>query len=236
VEIPWIFYADAVATALPLGGGWLGPHPTSSARRWILSWTGLLLATNLVAMVLALQGRNNHWLNYLVTPIAGALVLWGLSHWQKTSLAMLAMRLAVPLLGITWIGIVIRFENTKTFSLLAEPFAGLLILAASIYTLTSRAFAETGNLFKRDWFWIAIGMALYSGVAVALPPASHWLLERHPELVIKAYEVKAAIEILALLLISRGMLCPIPAMPFGGSFSQGSSPSPSSSSASSSRW
>lgn len=202
----------------------------------MLWWSAFLAAANTVTVLLGMRNINNHWLNYLATPIAGALVLWGLSHWQKSSLAMLAMRLAVPLLGITWVAIVIRFENTKTFSLLAEPFAGLLILAAAIYTLTSRAFAETGNLFQQDWFWIAIGMAVYSGVAVALPPTSHWLLERHPELVIKAYEVRAAIEILALLLISRGMLCPTPAMPFGGSFSQGSSPSPSSSSASSSRW
>lgn len=187
-------------------------------------------------MLLGMQNRNNHWVNYVATPISGGLALWALSHWQKSSLAALSVRLLVPLLGITWVGIVVRFENTKTFSLLAEPFAGLLILGAAIYTLISRAFAETGNLLKQDWLWVALGMALYSGVAVALPPTSYWLLARHPELVVKAYEVKSGIEILALLLISRGMLCPIPVLPSGGFLSRASSRSPLSSSASSSRW
>ena len=193
-----------------------------------MGWSAFTVGLNLLALFLATRSINNHWVSYVTLPVASALALWALSTWQLSSLSALAMRLAVPLLWITWIGIVLRFENTKTFSLLAEPFAGLLVMAATIYTLIVRAFAETGNLLGQDWFWIVLGLTLVSALAVALPPTSYWLLARHPELVVKAYQVKSAIEIVALLLIARGMLCPIPAMPFGGSFSRGSSPSPSS--------
>jgi hypothetical protein len=236
MRTPWIVYAGMASSVLPIVAGAMARRELTRPRRWIMAWAGFIAVANLATMILALSNRNNHWINYLATPVAGALALWALSHWQKPSLASLSMRLAVPLLGIAWIGIVVLVENTKTFSLLAEPFAGLLVLGAATYTLISRAFTEAGNLLQQDWFWVAIGLALYSGIAVALPPTSYWLLARHPDLVVKAYEVKSALEILALLLMARGMLCPTPVSPFGGSFSRASSPSPSSSSASSSRW
>ena len=236
MRAPWILYADLVATAFPLASGLLARRRLTPGRRWIVVWSGLFVVANLGALFLGMMGRNNHWITYVVTPIAGVLALLAFSTWQTSAIARLAMRLAIPLLAITWVGIVVVLENTKTFSLVAEPFAGLLILAASIYTLISRAFAEPGNLFRQDWFWIAVGMALYSGMAVALPPTAHWLLARHPELVAKAYQVKAAAEILALVLIARGVLCPIPATPFGGSSLPGRSRSASSSSDSSRPW
>ena len=187
MRAPGIIYVATAAPLLPLLGGVLRAGRLPPGRRWFVFWSAAITAANVAALALALQNRNNHWLNYLSTPIAGAIALWALSYWQIRSLPTLSLRLLVPLLGMTWIGIVLRFENTQTFSLLAEPFAGLLIMAATVYTLIARAFAETADLFKQDWFWICVGLALYSGVAVGLPPTSHWLLARHPELVVKAY-------------------------------------------------
>lgn len=236
MKSPWILYVDGVATTLPLLSGVVARRRLSPARRWIVGWSGVTIALNVVALALAMQGKNNHWLGYLLLPVAGALLLWGLSCWQRSALASLAMRLAIPLLLVTWAGLVLRFEDTRTFSLVAEPFAGLLIMAAAIYTLVSRGINERGRFGAQDWFWISAGLVLYAGLTVALPPASYWLLTRHPELVIRAYELKAAIETVALLLISRGMFCPTPARPSGGSSSREPSRSRSSSSDSSRPW
>jgi len=236
VNLPWVIYADMVATVVPLVAGAANRRRLTSARRWILGWSGLLVAANLLSAALAMQNRNNHWLNYVVTPLGAAVSLWAVSLWQRSLRATRALRLCIPLLGMSWIAIVLRWENTATFSVLAEPFAGLLVLGAAIYTLVASTATESGDLLKQDWFWVATGLALYSGAAVALPPTAYWLLDRNRSLAIKVYEVKALIEIVAFLVISKGMLCPIPAMPFGGSFSRGSSPSPSSSSASAPPW
>jgi len=192
-------------------------------------WCGFVLLANLTSLLLARRGLNNHWLNYIVTPVSGALLLWSLSLWQRSALSALALRLAIPLLALTWTGIVLRFENTRTFSLLAEPFAGLLVLGAAIYTLVSRGFADPGNVVRQDWLWVGLGLAFYAGGAIALPPASNWLMQRSPELVVKAYEVKSLVEILALLAIARGLTCPLPpTSPSGGSSWPGSSRWPSS--------
>src|SRR4026209_1888798 len=152
MRIPWIVYAGTASSILPVVAGLLAHRRLTLASRWILAWAAFVVLANLLTTLLAWQDRNNHWVNYLATPVAGGLALCALSHWQQSSLAALSMRLAVPLLAITWIGIVVRFENTKPLSLPAEPFAGLLVMAAATYTLISRAFTETGNVLGQAWF------------------------------------------------------------------------------------
>lgn len=221
-------YAGATAQSLPIVTAAIRRRPLAPAHKWVIGWCGLLVLGELVALTLALQNRNNHWLDYLITPIAAALVLWAFSFWQTTPVATLSFRILVPLLGITWVGMVLLVEDTTTFSLLAEPFAGLLVTGGAVYTLISGAFRETGNLLKQDWLWIGLGVVLVWGSAVALPPTAHWLLSRHPELVVRVYQVRALIQIVAFLAIARGILCPIAALRSGGSSSRASSRSPSS--------
>jgi hypothetical protein len=222
MKVPWIVYAGAVAQALPLAAVVARRRALGSPRRWILGWSALLVATSLTSLWFAKQNRNNHWLIYLTTPILASIVLWALSLWQTSAVARLAFRLLVPLLGLTWAALLL-VEDTRTFSLVAEPFAGLLVMGAAIYTLVTRTFRDTGTLYQFDWLWIALGLALYSGLDVALPPTAHWLLALHPELVVSAYKVRAGFQIVAFALIARGMTCPIAATQSGGSFSLASS-------------
>lgn len=233
MKIPPLVYLGSFAPVLPLLTAAVGRRSQGPARKWVLTWCAVVIATNVVSLVLALQNRNNHWLTYVSTPVSWGIVLWALSFWQGSALATLAMRLLVPLLGITWVVIVTAIENTQTFSLLAEPFAGLLVLGSAIYTLVSRALRETGSLFRQDWLWVTLGLTIESGAAVALPPTAHWLVTAHPDLVVRAYEVRGFLSVVALGAIARGVTCPISASRSGGFFSRGSWPSPSSSSVSS---
>src|SRR5258706_10966562 len=118
MRIPWILYADMASSGAPLAAAIIARRGFSTpARRLMVAWSALLLASNLLALLLAHQGQNNHWLSYIVTPIAGMLALWALSLWQTSPVVMLSLRLLVPLLAITWIGMVLFVENTQTFSL-----------------------------------------------------------------------------------------------------------------------
>ena len=205
MKIPWILYAGAGSHALPLLAAVVRRPSLGRARKWVLLWSAFLVALSGFTLALALQRRNNHWLRYFITPVSTALILWALAWWQLTPLAVLAIRLLIPLLVIVWVPIVLTIEDTQTFSLLAEPFAGLVILATAIFTLAARALRESGTLARQDWFWVTLGVALYYGAVVALPPMSYWLWERHPELVVRAYQVNALVEILAFLAIAWGV-------------------------------
>lgn len=208
MKFPWVLYASVGAEALPLIAAWLRRRELSPARRYVLLWCAFLIATNLLGLALALGHHNNHWITYVVTPIAAAVPLWALSFWQTSATARLWLRLLVPLLGIAWIGIVVGVEDTQTFSLVAEPFAGLLVLGGAVFTLVTKASHETGNILRQDWFWVGLGFSLSFGTAVALPPASRLLMANNRELVMQAYQLKALMEILALLAVTVGMLCP----------------------------
>ena len=205
-------YVGAGSHALPLLAAAVTRPVLGPARKWVLCWCAFLVAASAFTLVLALQGRNNHWLRYVGTPVATALILWALAWWQLTPLARLTVRLLIPLVAISWVPIVLTIEDTQTFSLLAEPFAGLVILAAAIYTLAARALREHGNLVRQDWFWVTTGVAFYCGAVVALPPTSYWLLERHPQIVVRAYQVKALVELLAFLAVAWGVTRPASAV------------------------
>lgn len=228
-------YVGAFAPALPLAAAIVRRPALTPVRKWILVWCAFVIVANAVSLYFALESVNNHWLNYVATPVSWMLALWSLSWCQKSQLAAMWVRLLVPLLAVTWVGIVFAIESLQTFSLIAEPFAGLLVLGSAIYTLASRAVSERESLVRQDWLWIAAGLAIESGAAVALPPMAHWLISKHPTLVIRAYEIRGIFSAVALSAIARGVTCPTSPLKSGGSSSRASSRSPSSSSASSSR-
>ena len=236
MRIPLILYLGAAGQGVPLLVAAVRRPVLSPPRRWLLAWCGLLIVSEAIALVLLLRGVNNHWVNYISTPIGWGMVLWAMSYWQAGPVGFLAFRLLVPLLAITWSAIVLALENPRTFSLLAEPFAGLLVLGGAIYTLVIKVFREPGHLLRQDWLWLLGGICLVAGTAIALPITANVLLADSPRLVVKAYEIKAWFKIVAFVAIAWGVTCPIPAWRSGGFSSRASSRWRSYSLVSSRRW
>lgn len=206
MKIPWTVYAGGVAQALPLIAGAMRRGRLTRPQRWTVGWAGLLLAFDAITLWMALSNRNNHPINYALTPLAIGFALWILSLWQLSARSTGVIRSLIPLLVIVWVAMVATIESTGTFSLLAEPFAGLLLLGAAIWTILTRVVREEGRLGLQEWSWIAGGMALYAATSVALPPVSYLLVDLNPGLVIRAYEGKSLIDVVAFALIARGVL------------------------------
>jgi len=207
VNVPWFVYAGSVAQLLPLLAAASRRPLLTPARRWVAGWCAFLLASDLLVLILANQGRNNHWVTYVVTPIEVGMVLWAISFWQESRTSALVIRRMIPVLWVAWIAMVLGFENTQTFSVLAQPIEGLFVVAVVAWTLVTRAAREPGLLRQQDWLWMGIGIAIYFGGVVTLPPVSYLLLPESPNLVIRAYEIRGALNILAFMLIARGFFC-----------------------------
>ncbi len=214
MKIPWVVYAGSASQGLPLLAA-VFHRKLSRAQRWTAAWAGLLLLFDAATLWLALLDRNNHLLNYLLTPVVTAIALWILSLWQTSARSTRMLRLLIPLLIGVWVIMVIGIENTRTFSLLAEPFAGLVLLSAGLWTILTRAIREDGSLAQQEWAWIGAGMALYAATSVALPPVSSILVSVSPDLLIRAYEGKSLVDLTSFALMARGMLCTRPSpLPF----------------------
>jgi hypothetical protein len=207
VRIPWVVYASAAAELLPLVAALLLWRHLSSSLKWIAGWSGLLVAGEVTTLGLALQGVNNHWVNYVGTPIAAGLVLWALAHWYPSSGGQRAVRMLIPIMMVFWIAMIALVEEIRTFSVIAEPILGLVLFASALSTLIARSLREEGRLRDQSWWWVSLGLLVSFGTTVAFAPAAYILLQEAPHLLIRAYEIRAGLTIVAFLLITRGMLC-----------------------------
>jgi hypothetical protein len=229
-------HAAWLAQLLPLIVGLLGGRLVTAPRRWIVVWCVLLLVDGGISLALGTQKINNLWVGYLFMPIEGAVALWALSQWHSSSTARLALRVAVPLVVAVSAALTLGIEDKHTFSLVAGPFHGLVLLMAAAWTFIQRSVRETTPLLRRDWFWIVAGLMLYAGTMTALDPVGWYFLSIHRvDLLFLVINAKAGSDVLTFVAITRGVLCPLPTSS-GGSSSPRSSPWESWSEPSASRW
>jgi hypothetical protein len=230
-------HAAALSQLLPPVGGVIGGRVATPPRRWMVVWCLLLVTNGAISLALGLQQINNLWVGYLFMPLTGAVALWALAHWHDPGTGRLALRVAIPLfVGVSAV-LTLRLEDAHTFSLVAAPFHGLVLLLAAVWTFIQRSLVETAPLVRRDWFWAVAGLMLYAGTTTALEPVAWYLLSaERVDLLHLAINAKAASDILAFVAITWGMLCPVPPTSSGGSSSPPSSPWVSSSAPSASQW
>lgn len=208
MRIPLLLHLGAVSEAAPLVAAAVLRRGGRGARGWVLLWCGTLVAADAAQLWMARHGVTNIWVGNVVTPIAGALVLWALSCWQTEPVARLTFRLAiVPFLAI-WAALTLAFDRTSNFSLAASPMANLVCLGAAAYTLVARSRHEVGELTRQDWFWVSAGMALYFGTFSMIGPLSALFVRADAQLMTWSYEVLAVLAIAGFLAIARGVTCP----------------------------
>jgi len=123
---------------------------------------------------------------------------------------------------LVWAALFALVEDRAVDSTVVEPLYMLLALVVTVFTLAARSATERQPLMRQDWFWVCAGLALYLGSNAAFSPLVAALVEHHPDLVLRAFAVKSALDIAAFLTLSVGILCPLPT-PSGASSSPPSS-------------
>lgn len=215
-----LMHAASWAQALPpaaltAAGRWRVP-----GRRWAALANLLYVGADFLRLLLSRQGVNNLWVGYLATPLGGALVLLALSCWQQTTQAAWAIRGLIPVYLLIWGGLLL-FEDLGSHSLVVFPVDSLLVLVLCLWTLIRNAMVERVEpIWKSDWFWVAGGMALAVGAASSTGPLLRRLIANQQDaLAFTVVEAKAGFDLAAVLMITIGMLCPVPTTPSGPSSS-----------------
>ena len=199
-------------------------RPWPVAHRWVAGACLLNVVADIMALILSVQGINNHWIGYFSVPLMTSFFLLGLAQWQLTVVERLTLRLAVPGFAIVWVVLVLISEDLRGFSRFAAPLAALLTLTAGLYTLLRRGFErENPHLLRADWVWVSGGLALYGAAGATFPPVASALLAERVDLLVAAINVRATLYIIAFAAIAWGMICPLPVTHSGLS----SSPRPS---------
>jgi hypothetical protein len=170
---------------------------------------------------LSRKGINNLWVGYLSTPLSSTLIFMALSSWQLTPRARRAMMLLIPAYLAVWAAAIYFAEDLQRFSLVAFPAHYVILLACSLWTLGVTALGDSrDHMLRTDAFWIAGGFALWAGTAAAVEPLLEIFIRRDrvPEAV-AVLNFKAGLQLLALIAITVGMLCPVTTVPSGPSSS-----------------
>lgn len=174
---------------------------------WLLVWCAFMTVVSAVEVATSRRGINNHWLAYVSLPVGVALLLWMLSLWQRSQVAALTLRVAIPLLLLASLVLTRAEEDTTGFSNVVQPMASLIALAALAWTLVTRTAGETEPLLRQGWFWICGGLAIYFGLLATLSPFAGLVLHDDPALVVRAYKVAGFLMVLSAVAMAQGVLC-----------------------------
>lgn len=206
---PWELYAASFVQLLPVVGGLRFGSNLPPARRWFMLWCALsFLADGVQLMFSQLRGQNL-WLRLIILPVQFAVAFWALSLWQIDAKPRKVMRQAILILIPTTLIIALLWEGFESFGDKTGPVLQLAVLAAAVYTLVSRSVTSTDRLAREDWFWITLGLSLYFALGVALGPVAMALLQGNTEFLKQVLLFKARTDILAFILMTIGMLCPL---------------------------
>ena len=222
--------AAAYLQVLPPLVGVAAGRWNTPARRWVVVWCLGLALSDAVSILVALRWGQNLFVAYLFLPLSGSVALWALSLWQTSDLTRLALRLAIPLFVAVSVVLSVLADDPRSFSLFAAPYHAVVMLIAASWTFVRRSLAGSGPLLRQDWFWVTAGFMLYFGGFTAMQPlVSYLFASGRNDLIMEAFNLRAAMDLLAWIAISGGILCPIPLTSSGGLSSPRSSPSLSSS-------
>jgi hypothetical protein len=210
LNIPWELYAAALSQLLPVLGGL--PHLRSlpTPRRWFMLWCLLSVAADGLWFFFGRFVGENLWLRMVTMPGRAAVMFWLLSLWQTGTKSRQLLRHAVVYFVPATLVIALLWEGRSSFGDKSGPLLQLTQLAGSVFTLVSRSVSSDIRLAREDWFWITLGLSLYFAVNVALGPVAMALLSQDQAFLVQVFTFKARADILAFILMTVGMLCPLP--------------------------
>lgn len=182
---------------------------TSAVRRIVAIWCLFFFFSDVLQIAVSRFRYNNHWLFVLIDPLEDAIILWALSLWQRSPLARLWVRTAIPLTVLGYVLIVFGAGEVDTFKQFGTAFRSLIVLSAALFTLISRGVDEPDGVWDKDWLWVSIGVALYYGLLVATDAFLEAVINEDLQLARAVITSKSLANIVVFLLVWRGLRCPL---------------------------
>ena len=150
---------------------------------------------------------NNFIVGYISIPFTAGAFLLTLAQFQATYLERMMLRIGLALFVAIYLFLVGFFEDVTHFGQYSHTLYSFVLLVAALWTLGRRALTQEDALaLDTDWFWICFGLAIYGAATAAAAAIGNILLARdRVDLFVKAWDVRAALVILAFLAISWGV-------------------------------
>lgn len=203
----WIINASILAESLPVAAA-VAIRTRDPARRWVAIAFGSWVLQDIALWWTAVRHWNNHWIIHIGNPITTVLFLLAYVWWMDDPIRQRALRIAAGAYVVVWALLFLTVENVATFSQYTGPLQALVLMLVCAYAVVRAVGTGPAPVWRRDVFWVSIGLLLDLGTGLLMAPVSGILAQTHPAMVQTALAGKDAINILAYLLVTIGMLCP----------------------------
>lgn len=201
-----VIVASIYFQALPAAGYLLR---RASYRATAFAAVGGLIAVlaNTIGIEVARGTGSNLVVGYVTIPFTAGAYILSLAEYQLTLLERLTFRISLGLFIVIYLLLVAYFEDITHFGQYSQTLYSLFLLVAALWTLGRRSLMQEGGLaIDTDWFWIALGLAIYGAATAATGAIGNILLARdRVDLFVQAWNVRAALVILAFISISWGV-------------------------------
>lgn len=212
----------------PVAAGYRCGRALPRPLRLVALCFAVMFVQDAVGWWMAENDVNNLLVSHVGTPLQTLLLLFALADWQAGETGRRAVRIAAIGFLAVWGILLVAVEDPRAFSRFTQPLQAILIVSVAAWTMVQRTVRSFESPLEEPWFWVTSGLLLYFGTGAVLGPVSNLLVRTAPELVMTAYVGKAVVNIVAYLLVARGMLCRLPSGSSGGSsWPPASSPSSS---------
>lgn len=207
--------AATLSQLLPLSAVVPVWRTTTPARRWMAIWFLVFFISDLCQIAILLTRGPNLWFFAYIEPVEDAVLLWTLSYWQPRPFMRIAVRAAIPFFIGTYIAIVIAAGESTTFGTFSGPFRSVTLMACTAYTLVANIGATPEKVWEQDWLWACLGILLYFGLLAATDPILAAMGRADLQAMRRVHIVRDVGDIIAFLLVWRGMRCPTPSSSSG---------------------
>lgn len=162
---------------------------------------------NFIGMSIGREYGNNLLVGYIAIPFTAGAYILALAEYQLTYLERLTFRIGLGLFIVVYLLLVAYLENITHFGQYSQILYSLFLLVAALWTLGRGSLMQEGGLaIDTDWFWIALGLAIYGAATAATGAIGNILLARdRVDLFVQAWNVRGALVILAFISISWGV-------------------------------
>lgn len=194
------------AQALP-AAAYAGTRRRSRAAAFVGLGGLITVLANLVGVTVGRLTGNNLVVGYISIPFTAGAYILALAEFQATYLERVMFRICLGLFVGIYLLLVTFFEDITHFGQYSHTLYSFVLLVAALWTLGRRTLTQEDALaLDTDWFWIGFGMAMYGAATAATAAIGNILMARDRiDLFVKAWDLRAALVILAFLAITWGV-------------------------------
>ena len=206
VEASPIIYVAIWSQALP-GIAYMLTSRRSTAGAFVVLGGMVAVFANIIGETVGRVYGSNLVVGYLVIPFTAGAYILALAAYQVRYVERLTLRIGLGLFVLIYVLLVGFFEDFAHFGQYSHTLYSFVLLVAALWTLGRRTLTQEDALaLDTDWFWIGFGLAMYGAATAATAAIGNILMARdRVDLFVKAWDVRAALVILAFLAITWGV-------------------------------